>query len=169
MRPAGPGGAREGPRAPYARSQYDQNPNNNNPNNPNNQLLIHHHQQHRPPKRAYTGLFSVNSSDLLGCGLSGLGQSGIAVGDPDRDGTRGEVEQRGGGEARSGQGGRPQHPHPGPAQLAAGNGEYGGGSQQQQMKESDTMSEEGDTGTCPCTSPACTRVSLLGWLLSITL
>lgn len=44
------------------------------------------------PRRVPTGLFSVNSSDLMGCGLSNLGNSGLVVGDLDFD-RKDEVEQ----------------------------------------------------------------------------
>lgn len=47
----------------------------------------------RTPRRVPTGLFSVNSSDLLGCGFSNLGNSGLVVGDLDVD-RKGEVDQR---------------------------------------------------------------------------
>lgn len=44
------------------------------------------------PRRVPTALFSVNSSDLMGCGLSNLGNSGLVVGDLDFD-RKDEVEQ----------------------------------------------------------------------------
>jgi hypothetical protein len=47
----------------------------------------------RTPRRVPTGLFSVNSSDLMGCGFSNLGNSGLVVGDLDLD-RKGEVDQR---------------------------------------------------------------------------
>lgn len=69
----------------------------------------------RTPRRVPTGLFSVNSSDLMGCGFSNLGNSGLVVGDLDVD-RKGEVDQRPSKK-------RPQRPG----------------------AEADTMSEQGDT------------------------
>lgn len=69
----------------------------------------------RTPRRVPTGLFSVNSSDLMGCGFSNLGNSGLVVGDLDVD-RKGEVDQR-------------------PSKKRT----------QRPGAETDTMSEQGDT------------------------
>lgn len=69
----------------------------------------------RTPRRVPTGLFSVNSSDLIGCGFSNLGNSGLVVGDLDVD-RKGEVDQR-------------------PSKKRS----------QRPGAEADTMSEQGDT------------------------
>lgn len=72
----------------------------------------------RPPGRVTTGIFSVNSSDLLGYGLSALDNSGLVVGgEPDGD-RRNEVEQ---GPRSGALGGKRARPDP------------------------DTVSEQGDT------------------------
>ena len=71
----------------------------------------------RPPARVTTGMFSVNSSDLMGYGLSALDNSGLVVGDMDLD-RRNEVEQ---GQSRRVNAGKRTRP------------------------DADTLSEQGDT------------------------
>jgi hypothetical protein len=61
--------------------------------NPAADALTPSPRKRRTPRRVPTGLFSVNSSDLLGCGFSNLGNSGLVVGDLEVD-RRGEVDQR---------------------------------------------------------------------------